>query len=171
MELDIGIQVFIILLVSGLLLVGAEVFVPGGVLGALGGLALIGAAASAFAAFGTVVGTYVAISIVVLVGVSIVVWIKVFPRTKIGKTMTVSRDLSASTAAEPGLDELFGQQGEALSDLRPAGFARIGGKRVDVVTQGVMIDKGERVRVVEIEANRVVVKRTEQPVDDGQAKG
>ena len=75
--------------------------------------------------------------------------------------MTVSNDESDFSAVQDGLQELLGAQGEAKSDLRPAGFALINGHRIDVVTQGGMIDKGTPVTVVEIEANRVVVKRTE----------
>ena len=42
------------------------------------------------------------------------------------------------------------------SDL---GFADIGGKRVDVVTRGENIEQGAKVRVVEVEGNRVVVEK------------
>ena len=41
--------------------------------------------------------------------------------------------------------------------VRPAGFARIDGRRVDVVTRGEMLDKDCPLIVVEIEGNRVVV--------------
>jgi membrane-bound serine protease (ClpP class) len=50
-----------------------------------------------------------------------------------------------------------GQQGESLSDLRPTGIALIGGKRVDVVTRGELLERGSRVQVLMIEGNRVVV--------------
>jgi membrane-bound serine protease (ClpP class) len=54
---------------------------------------------------------------------------------------------------------LLGQVGVAISVLGFAGMARIGGRRVDVVTEGEVIPPGIAVRVVEIEGNRVVVKR------------
>jgi membrane-bound serine protease (ClpP class) len=71
--------------------------------------------------------------------------------------MTVSRDLAESKAAPGGLAGLVGMEGQSLSELRPAGFASIGGRRVDVVTQGEMISKGQAVRVVQVAGNRVVV--------------
>ncbi|MDP6490785.1 MAG: NfeD family protein, partial [Kiritimatiellia bacterium] len=101
------------------------------------------------------------IAILFLVGVAIALWIRFFPRSRVGQAMTVSRDESTFTAVQDGLDDLVGAQGEAKSDLRPAGFALISGRRVDVVTQGGMIDKGATITVVEVEGNRVVVKRTE----------
>jgi membrane-bound serine protease (ClpP class) len=46
--------------------------------------------------------------------------------------------------------------------LRPAGFATFDKKRVDVVTQGEMIAKGERVRVVDVKGNRIIVAVTKK---------
>lgn len=157
MELTLAHQIFIVLMIVGLILIGAEIFVPGGFLGIIGGLALVGAIFAAFKAFGPTAGGYITIGIIVLVGIVIMLWAKYFPETSLGKKMTVSNDLSAAKGTEPGLDKLMGKDGKALSDLRPAGFARIDGRRVDVVTQGEMISKGKHVRVIEIEANRVIV--------------
>jgi len=159
--MDTSVQIFVILMVAGLMLIGAEIFVPGGILGSIGGAALILAIISAFSAFGPVIGGYITLGIVVLLAIVITLWIKLFPKSGIGKQMTVSRDLASSKGTEDGLEELTGKEGEAISELRPAGFASIDGKRVDVVTQGESISKGERVRVVDVEANRVVVRRVD----------
>ncbi len=52
---------------------------------------------------------------------------------------------------------LVGKQGRALSDLRPGGFARIDGHRVDVVTQGDYITRGDLVEIVADDHYRRVV--------------
>jgi len=52
---------------------------------------------------------------------------------------------------------LLGEDGRAYSDLRPAGIIEIGGRRYDAITPGNYIDKGTSIRVVEVEANRIVV--------------
>lgn len=54
-----------------------------------------------------------------------------------------------------------GAIGEALSDLRPAGVARFAGHRVDVVTEGDYIAAGERVEVIRAERYRRVVRRAD----------
>lgn len=151
-------QVFFVLLIAGLVLIAFEVFVPGGVLGTIGALALVGAIAMGFAAF-PAYGLFIAIGIVVLLAIVVALWIKIFPKTRVGKTMTVATDLSASKASEPGMERWLGLDGMAVSDLRPAGFALIEGTRVDVVTTGEMIARGEKIRVVEVKGNRVVVTR------------
>jgi len=51
----------------------------------------------------------------------------------------------------------IGDLGVADSLLRPAGKARFGNRFVDVVADGDYIPKGQRVRIVEVAGNRVVV--------------
>ena len=151
-------QLFFILLVSGLILIGAEIYVPGGIVGALGGLTLAGAVVTGFVAFPGY-GMYTAGGVVLLAVIALVLWLKVFPHTKMGQKLTVSQDLSDSKAGNPSLAELLGKKGVAASELRPAGFAVIDGRRTDVVTRGEMISKGEKVEVVQVAGNRIVVAK------------
>ena len=51
----------------------------------------------------------------------------------------------------------IGEQGIALSLLRPAGKANFDGRRIDVVTDGDFIEKNQKVEIVEISGNRIVV--------------
>ena len=60
-------------------------------------------------------------------------------------------------AATPRAD-LVGQDGVAVTDLRPAGTAQIGPERVDVVTEGEYVPQGRAVRVVRSEGYRHVVR-------------
>lgn len=147
------------LLAAGILLIGAEVFVPGAVVGTIGALCLLGAAGVAFS-ISPVLGGYVSAGIVVLVAVTIVLWIKLFPRSAIGRKMTLDQDGKAFKAADPK-QALVGRTGTAQSDLRPAGFALVDGKRVDVITEGGLIAKGAPIRVVRVEGNRTIVRKVE----------
>jgi membrane-bound serine protease (ClpP class) len=154
------VQAFMVLLIAGLLLVGAEIFVPGAILGVIGGLCLVGAIVTGFMAFPDA-GTYIAILIVLLIGVVIWLWVRIFPRTRLGRSMTVEQDLSTSKAADPSLTQFVGKTGEAASDLRPAGFAILDGQRVDVVSDGHLIRKGAKITVLRVEGVRVVVSQTD----------
>jgi membrane-bound serine protease (ClpP class) len=151
-------ELFFIFLITGLMLIGAEVFVPGGVVGFIGGMSLLGAVVTGFIAFPGY-GGFIAAGIVLLVGVVVGLWIKYFPRSPVGKKMTVTQDLATFRAGQDDLAQLRGKEGEALSELRPAGFAMIDGRRIDVVTQGEMILKGAKVSVVDVDGNRVVVAK------------
>jgi membrane-bound serine protease (ClpP class) len=159
--MSFAVQLFIILLLAGLFLVGAEIFVPGGILGVIGVVAVLGAVIAGFGAFGPIVGTYIAFGIVVLLGAALVVWIRVFPSTPFGRGMTVGADLKTSKGTQDGLAALVGMRGTADSTLRPSGFAILDGKRIDVITEGELIDKETPVVVARVEGNRVVVRRAD----------
>jgi membrane-bound ClpP family serine protease len=82
--------------------------------------------------------------------------------------------LSPPAREETGLEErgdreatadfshLNGQVGQAVTKLRPSGRAKFGNRVYDVITQGLVIDKGTKLKVVEAVANRVVVEAVEE---------
>lgn len=152
---------FYICLISGLVLVGAEIFVPGGVIGIMGGLALIVAVVCGYIAYPDY-GTAIAVGVLLLVGAAFVLWIRIFPHTRMGRKMTVSTNLATSKTAD-SLEALLGKEGTAVSPLRPSGFALIDGQRTDVVSDGELISPGDSVRVVGVEGNRVTVARIASP--------
>jgi len=67
-------------------------------------------------------------------------------------------ELGAEGGPGPEMAALLGAIGVAATTLRPAGIARFGDDFVDVVTEGNFVPAGNRVQVIEIEGNRVVVK-------------
>ena len=54
--------------------------------------------------------------------------------------------------------DLIGEEGIALTTLRPSGTAEINGKRVDVVTESSYVEKGKKIKVIAAEGIRIVVK-------------
>jgi membrane-bound serine protease (ClpP class) len=53
----------------------------------------------------------------------------------------------------------IGDEGIADSPLRPAGRAMFGDDYVDVVSEGLFVDQGDRIRVIRISGNRVMVRK------------
>lgn len=147
----------IVLLAAGMLLIGAEIFVPGAVLGTLGGMALFAAVIVAFN-ISTALGFYTLFGVLILTLLSVVIWIKLFPRSGIGRQMTLSEDGKAFKSSE-SKETLIGKTGTAYSELRPAGYALIDGQRMDVIAEGGIIDKDQPVTVIKVEGNRVVVRK------------
>ena len=83
-------------------------------------------------------------------------------RSPIGRRLVLETGLKADQgyASAPDSDHrLLGREGVAVSPLHPAGIAEIDGARVDVVSNGPLIDPGEAVVVERVDGNRVVVKR------------
>lgn len=54
--------------------------------------------------------------------------------------------------------ELVGQQGTAITVLRPSGTAQIGEKRMDVVTEGKFVEAGKAIKVIKIDGGNVIVE-------------
>ena len=63
---------------------------------------------------------------------------------------------AAGPAPEPEVQ--VGQEGLSANQLRPAGRGMFGNQRVDVVSQGGLIEANRKIIVVAIEGNRIVVK-------------
>lgn len=150
----------ILLFGAGLALVVAEVFIPSmGILGMLAGLCLLGSVGMAFYE-DPGLGTTLLVIMAVAVPMILTFGIKLFPRTPLGRKIT-ARGFSFEDGR--GIDRrdegLEGHRGVVEAALRPAGIARIDGRRVDVVSRGEAIERGAEVVVVEVAGNRVVVAR------------
>ncbi len=149
-----------ILLLAGIgfLLVVAEMFLPGMVLGIVGGILLAASVVVGFTTFGPGGGAIVFCVVMTGVLIGFFVWMRTFSRTSVGRNLTLGRSLNAGDDL-PGVAALLGRDGVALTALRPAGKIEIDGRRVDVVSESGYVDKGDAVVVVQASGSRVVVRR------------
>jgi membrane-bound serine protease (ClpP class) len=89
--------------------------------------------------------------------------LRFMPRTPFGRRLILQNDLGTGhefgSAPESDLRWL-GKRGRASSPLRPAGIADIEGARVDVVSEGELIEPGTPVEVIRVDGNRIVVRPT-----------
>lgn len=157
----------IVLFVLGIILIAAELFVPGGILGILGGLALVG---SILMAGENVLHTSISLIIALFLAILLmIILVKVF-----GKRMKFFKKLilSDSTNTESGYIsnvnriDLIGLEGKTLTQLRPSGTMKIGDERIDVVSEGAFIEKDACVKVIKVEGSRVVVRKIDQKGKD-----
>ena len=153
LELSAGLVLF------GVLLLLAEVFVPGMVLGILGGLLVLAGVVGGFQ------HSVLAGLCLLLAGVGGGVglgWlgIKFFPRSPAGRRLILQQDGQEWQGYDGDNRALLGACGISHSPLRPAGIAVIDGHRIDVVTRGDLIAAGRPVEVIEVEGNRIVVKES-----------
>lgn len=151
-------ELFAGFIAMGLLLIAIEVFVPGGILGIFGVAALLMAIAMGFVAFGLQGGLLAALGIVLFSTIFLALWIKIFPRTKVGKVLTLQKDGSAFKTDPVTPSPLLGKEGHTLSNLQLSGIASIDGRRTDVVAESMFIPMGARIKVVKVEGHRVVVR-------------
>lgn len=93
---------------------------------------------------------------------------RVFPWTPLGRSMLVrsaSVDETASSfPALQDLDMLEGRLGTTRSYLRPSGVVEFDGRRIDCITEGMMVEPDRKVRCLNVHGGRVLVR----PVDPGE---
>lgn len=147
--------------ILGIILICLELFLPGMVIGAAGGICLVLAVSLTYVKYGVGAGNMALAALAIASAVGMVIWLFVFPRTRSGRSMITSRDLSDSRSAD-SLDALLGQEGEAITQLRPAGTVRIANRRVDAVAESGLIAPGARIKVVRVEGNRVFVRKLDE---------
>ena len=152
-------ELILILLVAGALLLLAESVLPGMIAGLAGACCLVTAVIEGYVRFGAKTGNLILLGVLAGLVAGFWLWLKYFPDSRVAKVF-ISRKVVGEIGTEK--PELLDQTGTALSPLRPAGTAIINGKRVDVVTEGQMIDPGTPVRVVAVEGMRVVVRQFNQ---------
>lgn len=152
------------LLAAGLLLLIAEVFLPGGVAGVIGGLALLGAMGIGLVAFPPPWGFLSAVAIVVFGGIGLLLWVQLFPRSRTGKRITLRTDGATYKSAAPPSSCLIGATGESVTALRPGGVALVDGKRYDVLADGgEWIAAGATVRISAIRDGNLIVRESNRP--------
>ncbi len=157
-----ALTLYLALIVAGIVMLGAEIYVPGGILGVVGFLCLAGAVAIGFT-LGPLVGWLSAAAVVLGTAAGVWVWVRWFPRTRAGRQLVLQADGRDFKAPSEEWRALVGMTGEAATDLRPAGIARIGGRRVDVTADGTWIEAGRPIRVIAVEGVRVIVRPADAP--------
>lgn len=145
----------ILLLGFGAILMFLETFLPGLVTGMVGFFCWVAAVMLSYRDFGLQTGNLVLGGVLVGLVIGAFCWLKFFPESRIA-----GRFISRRTVGELGVTkpELLHRTGVAITLLRPSGTAFINGKRVDVVTEGALIDQGASIKVVAVEGMRVVVR-------------
>ncbi len=148
-------ELVITLIVVGAILIIMETILPGLIAGIIGFCCLIAAVYFSYARLGAETGNWVLMGVVVGLIVGTLFWLKYFPNSRYARPFVSKSTIGNIGAERP---ELLNQTGTAFTSLRPSGTALIDGKRVDVVTEGALIEKGTPIKVVAIEGIRVVVR-------------
>ena|SRR5712692_560093 len=157
----------LVLIGVGFVLLAAELFLPTS--GTLIVLALLAIAAGVALTFyyDTKAGVYTLLGLLVVLPVVGGFFIYYWPKTPMGKRFFLtSPDADATLTATPmnkELEQLRGRFGRTISSLRPSGVVDFEGRRVDTVTEGMMVEPGQWVRCVDVQANRVVVRPVDKP--------
>lgn len=155
----------IILMLIGCGLVVMEVFIPsGGVLSLFSALTILACLVVAFRRDTTTGLSFLLITLVAVPS-AVALAFKAWPLTPMGKAFLGELHTTAELTPPDPRRRLVGRVGVAKSKMLPSGSVLIDGTVIDAISQGEAIDPGQAVVVVEVRANRMVVR----PADPGEA--
>lgn len=152
----------LVLIVIGFILLLIELLIiPGfGFTGLMGLLSLVAGSYIAYTKLNFLIGLITSLGSLIIIILSL----KLFPKTGIWRKLRLEK---AETKKEnfqvssQELKTLIGKEGSSLTSLRPSGTATIDGKRIDVVTEGIFLPQGTNIKVINVEGNKVVVRKKE----------
>ena len=148
----------ILLMLVGCALIGMEVFIPsGGVIGVFSAICFVAAILIAFqesAVTGLAFTTVAVFAVPTVLALAFKYW----PKTPMGKSFLGELPTDKEVLPEDPRRALLGRVGIARSKMLPSGAVEIDGQMVDAVTQGQAIEPGAYVTVIEVRANRVIVR-------------
>lgn len=156
----------ILLLIVGLAILSAEIFVPsGGLLGLITFVSLVVSLIFAYRAWGTshsnIFGVY-CVLVLMLVPTVVGMGFYILPRTSFGKKVLLegpdAKDLTPYSNESSRLEKLVGHFGVTVSMLNPGGIVKVEGERLHALSEGLSIDHGVSVEIVGIQGTSVVVR-------------
>ncbi len=147
-----------VLVLTGLVLIAVDFYLPGFILGSIGVVLLI---VSLFVCktnhgWPATIGLFVfELFAGILAGY---LSIRYIPQTAMGRKMILGTEQTDVHTERPAATWV-GRSGVAHTVLRPAGVAVIDGKRLDALAESGMIEAGSPIRVVAIKDNNLIVKK------------
>jgi len=93
--------------------------------------------------------------------VGLILLFRLMTKTKFWKKLATPdvQDHERGYDTSLGLEDKVGQEGVADTDLHPSGWVLIGNERIFVVSDGTFIENGEKVKIIKVDGNRVVVRK------------
>lgn len=151
----------VLLFALGIILLTFEVVVPGGVLGVLGGLAMLGGCALAFFEYGAGGGGIAVVVALTCLALGLYIEFRILPKTHYGRKLFLNQSVEATSQPLPAESAVVvGKLAEALTMMAPSGYITIDGRRYEAFSQSGLIAKGATVRVVGVDNFHLIVAKT-----------
>ncbi len=156
------IVVSLLLVLAGFACIFLELLIPSaGLIALISGSLLVSGIIVGFTA-GTVPGIVIMVLTLVALPIVIAFLIQIWPNTPIGRRLFIAlpkkEDVEPDQTVVDSLESLIGKSGVARSKLLPAGSITIDGRHYDAVSDGMPIEKDQKITVISIKAQRIFVR-------------
>ncbi len=146
-------------------LIVAEVFVPSGGLISICALACLIGGVSIFFHQSTTAGWVGVGTAAVMIPSVLIMAYRIFPKTRFGKSVTLTPPQRRQGDAIPDTEQLkglLGAEGVVITPLRPVGMCEISGQRVECVAESGYVDRGLKIKVINVESTQLTVRTVEE---------
>jgi membrane-bound ClpP family serine protease len=151
----------LLLFLLGVLLLAGEVFMPGAVLGIIGGAAMLAGCVISFQQYGAAGGALATVVALALLGLTLYLELAWLPKSRFGQKLIVqsASDGTSQPALAPA-GEVIGKPAEAVTTLAPSGYVLVEGRRYEAYCQTGHVDKGAALRVTGLDNFRLIVTKS-----------
>jgi membrane-bound serine protease (ClpP class) len=143
----------ITLYIIGLIAITIELFIPGAIVGICGAGCVVASIIFAYLHVSNWLGHILLGIGICFIPIFFITWYKLLT-----KTFAVNASEEGFSSSKKKLEDLISAEGVAITTLRPSGTVIIKGAKVDVVSEGEMILKNTKIKVIDVKGNRIVVK-------------
>ena len=156
----------LICFIVGIGLLVLEAFMPGFGLPGISGVVLeVVAIVLTWVNHGPVAALGMTIIVLALIAIAISMSIRSATKGKISRSKLVLQNRESNEdgyRAQEDMKVFLGKEGEVSGVLRPTGMAEFDGVKLNVVSEGEFIPVGVKVRIVQVEGSRIVVRRIKE---------
>ena len=147
-------SIAILLIIIGIILLVAEIFIPS--FGITGTIGIISILAGVIFTSDSFIGGLLLFVVILLVAI-ILMFIAYKVLSSVKSPLILTESLNEEKPNEK-LAFFVGKEGIAITPLRPSGTLEFEGVRLDVITRGEFVEKGSIVIIEEIQGKKIIVK-------------
>lgn len=146
----------------GIGLLVLEAFMPGFGLPGISGIVMeIVAIALTWVNHGPVAALGLTIIVLSLIAIAISMSLRSATKGRLSRSKIILKDRESNEAGYRSAEDMqvfLGKEGETTTVCRPTGMAEFDGVKLNVVSDGEFLPAGTRVRIVQVEGGRIVVR-------------
>lgn len=152
-------EAIILLILSGLLLLFFEVFIPGGILGTLGAICFLGASLLGYKHYGVFEGLGIFIISIFITIAFFIFEFKYLSKTRLGRAFFLGKKVDEKNTFKGPKEDIVGALCMAQTDLSPTGIVVLDDKQYEAKSQDGFIQKGTQLRVVGHQSFHILVTK------------
>ncbi len=136
----------------------AEVIVPGGILGLIGGLLMLIGTVFSYIEFGLNGGGLALLAAALLSAIAFSIEFLILRKTKMGRRLFLSSEVTSQASLfSDDAKKWIGSEALAISALAPTGYVMIDDQRFEAFSQSGFTESGQRLRVIGADNFRLIV--------------